>query len=139
MRDDAPREAQGQRSVAREECPQVLAVGAPLRTLGALCAAFSGSRIHASKLRFRAPRDSESGDERAARSARKGAPDSNVAKGREETTRSRRSRMDYWQASQISGFAGAPFGAAPGRATGVKLVSLETVAWRMRVAGRERR
>ena len=43
--------------------------------------------------------------------------------------------VDYWQASQTSGLVGAlgAFG------LGVKLVSLETVAWRMRVAGRERR
>src|SRR5262245_16729572 len=48
---------------------------------------------------------------------------------------SRRSRLDYWQASHTSGFVGA----VAGFGLGVKLVSLETVAWRMRVAGRERR
>ena len=42
--------------------------------------------------------------------------------------------LDYWQASQTSGLVGA--GAL---GFGVKLVSLDTVAWRMRVAGRERR
>jgi hypothetical protein len=43
---------------------------------------------------------------------------------------------NYWQASQISGVSVelAPLGAA-----GVKVVSLEVVVWRMRVAGRERR